>query len=157
MAINRAAFQKLNREQKERVIKALFEEKYKGFFSEAGKDIDVPAGYTVRVATQLTCEEQHEIVKRVFVLFEEFNTFITQTDIETVTEYLKELEKTGEFDQTRDEFWLVTNQKWTFQAYENARGRIFLMDMDMLLEGVKKYYDKSRDLRNLVRHYGILK
>lgn len=158
--IKKENFDNLKRVQKERVVAALFNAKYQGFSSEAGITIKVPAGYNIRVAALLKCEEKDEIVKKIFVILGEFNESITSFDIDTVVQHAEELEKTGTFKKERDELWLIVNKKWTFEAYEHAKGKIVLMDMDALIEGINKYYSrnnkKSRELRDVLRHYGLI-
>ncbi|MFH1424917.1 MAG: hypothetical protein ABIG20_04595 [archaeon] len=156
--ISKAVFLKLKQDQKERVLAALFEAKFKSFsILKESVVIDVPAGYSVRVAAVLQCEEQDEIVKRIFVVMEEFNDFLTTKDINEIYTHVDELAKTGEFVPERDDFWVVTNEKWTYEAYEYARGKVALMDADAVIEGIEKYYDKSRELRDAVRHFGLVK
>jgi len=155
--ISKSKFSKLPQDQKEKIIAALFQAKYQGFDSEDGVDINVPAGYTVRAAAVLTAEEHDALVKKIFVVFEESNSFITEVDIDTISEYAKQLEKAGRFVSTRDDLWFVTNQKWTFQAYQVADGRILLMDLDMIMKGIEKYYGEDRELRDTLRHFGLVK
>lgn len=155
--ISKRQFSKLPQEHKEKIIAALFQAKYPGFDAEDGVDIDVPAGYTVRVAAVMTAEEHNTIVKKIFAIFEESNSFVTEVDIDTISEYANQLEKAGRFVSTRDDLWFVSNQKWTFQAYQVADGRILLMDLNMILEGIKKYYDDDRELRDTLRHFGLVK
>jgi len=154
--IQKENFMRLAEEQKENVIDAMMQAKYKGFTSKAGVVIDVPAGYSVRAATVLTCEEQHETVKKIFVILEESNDFIDKFDINTVMEWLDQLKQAKQLDPERDDFWLITTEKLTFEAYDIARGNINIMDVDTFLEGAKKYYEKSRELRDILRHYQII-
>ncbi len=156
--ITKEGFLKLTRDQREKVVAELFAAKFKGFrIAATSLDITIPAGYSVRVAAVLQCEEQDEIVKKVFVVMEEFNDFIMTHDLEEIYGYVKGLEGADAFVVERDDFWLVTNEEWTYEAYNYSRGKIALMDLDMLIQGIKKYYDGSRDLRDALRHYGLIK
>src|SRR3989344_429680 len=115
--LTKPKFQNISKDQKERVVAAFFKAKFPGYQVKSGVNVNVPAGYTVRVAAQLTAEVESELIKKVFVVLEEFNTYISKVDIDTVVEYSEQLHQAGVFDPKRDEFWLVTNQKWTYEGY----------------------------------------
>ena len=140
---SRKRLELLPKATREKVIAALFKAKFPGFAVKSGIDIDVPAGYSVRVAALLTLEEQREIVKKVFVVMEEFNAFITKVDIDTIVEYTEQLKETGVFHPERDDFYLVTNQRWTYEAFTYAKGKIVLMDLDTVIEVINKYLEKE--------------
>ncbi len=143
IVLTKTKFQNLTEDQKERVVATFFRAKYPGFQVKTGVDVDVPAGYTVRVAAQLTAEVQNELIKKIFVVLEEYNTYISKVDIDTIVEYAEQLHQAGVFEPTRDEFWLVSNQKWTYEAYAYAKGKIVLMDLDTLVEGMNKILGKE--------------
>jgi len=157
--ITKSKFQNSSKEQKERIVTSFFKSKFSGFQAKSGIDIDVPAGYKVRVAAQLIAEEEREIIKKIFVVLEEFNTYLTKVDVDTVIEYAEQLHQAGVFDPKRDEFWLVTNQKWTYEAYVYSKGKIVMMDTDTLIEGINKILDKeskkSADLRKSLERSGV--
>ncbi len=152
-------FQYISKDQKERVVAAFFKAKFPGYQVKSGVDVHVPAGYTVRVAAQLKAEVEGETIKKIFVVLEEFNTYISKVDIDTIIEYAEQLHQAGVFSPTRDEFWLVTNQKWTYEAYVYAKGKIVLMDTDTLIEGMNKILSKeskkSNDLRKALERIGL--
>ncbi|HIK00448.1 TPA: hypothetical protein H1016_02830 [archaeon] len=157
--LTKPKFQNISKDQKERVVAAFFKAKFPGYQVKSGVNVNVPAGYTVRVAAQLTAEVESELIKKVFVVLEEFNTYISKVDIDTVVEYSEQLHQAGVFDPKRDEFWLVTNQKWTYEAYVYSKGKIVLMDTDTLIEGVNKILGKeskkSSDLRKNLERIGL--
>ena len=141
--LTKMKFQNLSKDQKEKAIAAFFKLKYPAFQLKSGVDFDVPAGFKVRAAALLTAEDQKEIIKKIFVILEEFNTFITKVDVDAIMEYVEQLHHIGAFVPERDEFWLVSNQKWDYEAYAFAKGKIVLMDLDTLIEGINKILDKE--------------
>jgi len=136
-------FQNLSKEKKEKAVAAFFKAKFAGFQVTSGINISVPAGYNLRIAAQLVAEEEKEIIKKVFVVLQEFNDYITKVDVDTVAEYAEQLHQAGLLDPTRDELWLVTNQRWTYEAFAYAKGKIVLMDIDALVDGILKILSKE--------------
>ena len=63
------------------------------------------------------------------------------------------------FFPERDELWAITNHIFPYEAYAYGNGKIALMGMSTILEGINRYYNKkdkkSRELRNVLRHYGL--
>ena len=159
--IKREAFEKLNSPQKEKVINYFFNAKNPGFSSYPGITIDMPAGYSLRIASLLVCEEQHHILKKIFVVLEESNTNIDSIDVESIMTYAEDLKKTRQFNPEKDELWVIAAKKWTYEAYKQAQGKIVFMDMNTLLDGINKYYPKktkhARKLRNVLLYYGLIK
>ncbi len=157
--LTKIKFQNLSKPQKEKAVAAFFKAKFPGFLVRSGVDINVPGGYKIRVAAELVAEVERELIKRMYVVLEEFNTYLTKVDIDTVTEYAEQLHRAGVFDPQRDEFWVVVNQKWTYEAYVYAKGKIVLMDIDTLVEGVNKIFSKeskkASDLRKALERIGL--
>ena len=141
--LTKMKFQNLSKEQKEKAIAAFFKLKFPAFQLKSGVDFDVPAGFKVRAAALLTAADQREVIKKIFVILEEFNTYISKVDVDTIMEYVEQLHHIGAFSPERDEFWLVSNQKWDYEAYAFAKGKIVLMDLDTMVEGVNKILDKE--------------
>ena len=158
MIISKKQFLELPSEHREQIIAALFEAQHPNFTKEhVGVDIDVPAGYSVRVAAILACELPKEIVKKLFVLQQDSNDFITKLDLEEFSEYAVQLKKTGIFDPERDDLWVISSGKWKFSAYNNMRGKIIFSDIGTLLKGIEEKYNTNRELRDVLRHYGFVK
>jgi len=153
MTITKEQFLALKEAQKEHIIAALYAARYTGFSVERGVDITVPAGYSVRVAVLLVAEEPDEVVEKRFILLEEFNDFITAHDMDKLIDYADQLAQTGKFKPERDTLTIVTNEKWTYTAYELVKGKIELIDVESLLKKIPKYYEKDRELRNVILHY----
>ena len=141
--LTKMKFQNLSKGQKEKVVAAFFKLKFPAYQIKGGVDFDVPAGFKVRAAALLSAADEKEIIKKIFVILEEFNTFISKVDIDTIMEYVEQLHHIGVFRPERDEFWLVSNQKWTYEAYAFAKGKIVLMDLDTLAEAANKILDKE--------------
>lgn len=157
--ITKEGFEKLKESQKEHVLTALFSAKFKGAKAESGAEFEDEEGNKIRVATLLIFEEEDTIVKRIFVLLEESNDVITKFHVDKIVEISEKLEEIDEFSPERDKLWAITSQKWTFEAYSYASGKISLLGFDQVLRGIKKYYDGegkySRKLRDTLRHYGF--
>ncbi len=157
--VTKKGFSKLKEAQKEHILTALFNAKFKGAKAESGVKFKTKNEDKIRIATLLTFEEEDEIVKRIFVFLEESNDNISKFDIDEIIKITEKLEKLGEFKQKRDEFWAITNQKWTFEAYGYASGKIALLGLDTIIEGIEKHYNRqnkfSRKLRDTLRHYGF--
>jgi len=156
--VTKEGFLKLTQVRREKLLAELFKAKFPGFrLVKTGFTVNVPTGYSLRIAALLQCDEAKEVVKKVFVLMEEFNDYITSHDISVIETYVADLAKTGLFNPDRDDFWLVTNQKWSFEAYRRARGKIVLIDPDTVAGGLNRYYGTCRGLRDKLRQYGLSK
>ncbi|MFO7872293.1 MAG: hypothetical protein R6U26_01460 [Candidatus Undinarchaeales archaeon] len=157
--ITKKGLSKLKDSQKEHILTALFSAKFKGAKAESGVKFKTKKGDEIRIATLLTFEEEDEIVKRIFVFLEESNDIISKFDIDEIIKITEKLEKLGEFKPKRDEFWAITNQKWTFEAYGYSSGKIALLGLDTVIRGIEKHYEGqnkfSRKLRDTLRHYGF--
>ena len=147
---------KLTQPQQEKIIGAILGAKYEGASYETGMDVDVPAGYSIRIAVRLKWELPDEVVKNIFVIQQESNDFITKLEVEEISMYAEQLKAAKVFCPERDEFWVVTNQKWTYAAFEHAHGQIVLTSVDDLFKAIPELYDKDRNLRDTLRHYGLV-
>lgn len=162
MVITKKQFIELPVAHREQIIAALFEATQQSFQKkEVGVDIDVPAGYSVRVAAILACEEPDIIVKKIFVIQQDSNEFIEAPDVDELSTYVAELDKTPVFDSNRDDVWVITSQKVPVEAYRNeeegARSKIVFTDVDKLIGGIEEHYDKDEKLRHVMQHYGFVK
>tara|TARA_Y100000034_G_scaffold113857_1_gene149314 strand:- start:4198 stop:4782 length:585 start_codon:yes stop_codon:yes gene_type:complete len=156
--IPRKKFLAIPENQREQIIAALFQAKHSNFTKkEVGLDINVPAGYSIRISAILTCELPKEIVKKIFVMQQDSNDFISALDVEEFSDYAAQLQKTGQFVPDRDDLWIISPSKHTFQAFKNARGSIIFVGIDDILKGIDEKYDTDRELRDVLRHYGIVK
>ncbi len=157
--LTKAKFQNLSKDQKEKAVAAFFRLKFPSFQLKSGVSIDVPAGYSVRAAALLTAAEEKQVIKKIFVVLQEYNTFISKVDIDAIMEYAEQLHLVNAFVPERDEFWLVSNQKWTYEAHAYAKGKIVLMDLDTLVEGVNKILDredkKANELKKALQQIGL--
>ena len=156
--ITKEDFLSLTQARREKVLAELFNAKFPGFrLVKSSFTVNVPAGYSLRIAALLQCDEAKEIVKKIFVVMEEFNDYITSRDVAVIAKHVEDLAATGAFNPERDDFWLVTDQKWSFEAYRRARGKIALIDPDTIIEGLNNYYGTCRALRDKLRQYGLTK
>ncbi len=118
------------------------------------------SGLLLRVASLLTFEEEEEVVKKIFVILRESNSSIQNFTFNSVLEVSKHMERAGLFIPEKDELWAITNKRWDYEVYEYKDGKIVLMGLDVLIEGIQKYYNKrdkrSRELRDLLRHYRVI-
>lgn len=148
-------FENLSLEYKEKIISAFFNTKHPGFSSRPGVVLDTHMGYTVRLAALLLCEEQDEIVKKIFIFLHEKKEPLELYDIEEILEYLRDLGKAGHFEESRDSVVVVTLTKSSYPAYSLAKGKLSLIDFDTLIKGINettpKKNKKCHELRNALR------
>ena len=137
------------------MITELFKLKYPGFIARSGVEIMVD-GYELRFDSVLSCEESHEIIKRVFVYREEFEKVVIRADIDTVLTHLRRLSRGGHFRRGRDEFWYIVNRPWSLQAQKRAEGKIKLISLDSLLKEMEKYAKRDHDFRKMLLELNLM-
>ncbi|MFH1450424.1 MAG: hypothetical protein ABIF92_00395 [archaeon] len=158
MLVSKKKFLALPLAHQERIVEALFLAEHKNFSkSKAGIEINVPAGYSIRAAAILECELPKEIVKKIIVLEQDANEFISKLDVDEFSEYAAQLEKTGIFLPARDDLIVITPENVPPEAYRNKKGKLIFISIDTVLAGIDEQYDKDKKLRKVLQHYGFVK
>jgi|ETN01SMinimDraft_4_1059930.scaffolds.fasta_scaffold35915_2 hypothetical protein len=156
--VTKKQFAEITKEHQEHILAALFKAEHKTFTNiKVGLDIDTSKAYSIRVAVILMCELPDEIVKKIFVIQQDSNKFISKLDVAEFSEYAAELEKTGFFVPERDDLVVITPEDVPVEAYKNLRGKIIFMSIDTVLKGLDDKYEDNRELRDVLRHYGFVR
>jgi|TARA_B100002003_G_scaffold199877_1_gene191007 ribulose-5-phosphate 4-epimerase/fuculose-1-phosphate aldolase len=157
MIIDKKKFMGMQKEHREQMLGALFQAEHQNFTKkQIGVDIDVPIGYSVRAAVILECELPDEIVKKIFVIEHDANSFIKKIDIDNYSEYAAQMAKTKIFVPERDDLFVITPSGTPYEEYKKERGKLVFVDLDSILKGVNEHYNNNRELRDVLRHYGFV-